>query len=56
MNQHHSPDSARRDHLISRIIELGVFKLKGRHLFELSMSEIDQLYQGLLKDREHQQT
>ncbi|TSB48152.1 Fur-regulated basic protein FbpA [Alkalicoccobacillus porphyridii] len=56
MNQQLSPDSDRRDHLIARIIELGVFKLKNRHLFELSMAEIDQLYTRLMKDHEQQQT
>lgn len=50
-----SAESARRDHLIARIIELGVFKLKNRHLFELSMAEIDQLYQRLIQEHEHQQ-
>ncbi|WYP25625.1 Fur-regulated basic protein FbpA [Alkalihalobacillus sp. FSL W8-0930] len=43
-------ESHERDHLISRIIELGVYKLKNRHLFELDMSEIKQLYQTLTRN------
>lgn len=44
-------ESLERDHLISRIIELGVYKLKNRHLFELSMSEINHLYQTLTRNQ-----
>ncbi|MCM2675387.1 Fur-regulated basic protein FbpA [Alkalicoccobacillus plakortidis] len=47
-------ESNRRDHLISRIIELGVFKLKNRHLFELSMAEIDHLYRKLMMEKNQQ--
>ncbi|MDQ0208227.1 Fur-regulated basic protein FbpA [Alkalicoccobacillus murimartini] len=49
-----SSEPDRRDHLISRIIELGVFKLKNRHLFELSMAEIDHLYHSLMNDKKQQ--
>ncbi|MBM0066995.1 Fur-regulated basic protein FbpA [Alkalicoccobacillus gibsonii] len=50
MNQN-SSESFERDHLISSIIELGVYKLKNRHLFELSMSEINHLYQSLTRNQ-----
>ncbi len=47
MNQHKEDKEKQRDTLIQKVIDLGVYKVNDRHLFELTLSEIERIYLSL---------
>ncbi|ERN51708.1 hypothetical protein BTR22_17040 [Alkalihalophilus pseudofirmus] len=48
-----SETEQRKDNLIEKIIAFGVYKVQGRQLFELTLQEIERVYQSL-KQRQNQ--
>ncbi len=47
---------ARKEKLIKKLINVGIYKSEDKHLFELTLTDIEQIYASLKKENHHKKS